>query len=218
MTKYKIEDYDVFIFDFDGTILDTECFHYQSYLKSLQDFNENINISENDFFEMVHNTDKTNFHNFLKSNNINYDELYQKKSDYYKQNIINNHIKYVGNIDIFLEKLKKKQKKLIMVTNSSIKSIDLLKISYPIINLFDKIYTKEDFTNKKPHPECYLKVQEVYKNSRMIGFEDSYQGMHALSQALNIKSIHIRPRDYYYNDFIKNNYNVEIIDNYNCFD
>ena len=161
---------------------------------------------------MVHNIDKSNFHNFLKSNNINYDELYQKKSEYYKQNIINNHIKYVGNIDIFLEKLKKKQKKLIMVTNSSIKSIDLLKISYPIINLFDKIYTKEDFTNKKPHPECYLKVQEIYKNSRMIGFEDSYQGMHALSQALNIKPIHIRPKNYYYNDFILDKNNIDMID------
>lgn len=34
---YYIDDYDVFVFDFDGTIINTEPYHFKAYLKSFQD-------------------------------------------------------------------------------------------------------------------------------------------------------------------------------------
>ena len=219
MKKYNIDDYDVFIFDFDGTIMDTEGFHYKSYLEALQYFESNITLNQDDFFRLVHNIDKTEFHKLLKKHDIldSYDKLYQIKGEYYKENILKNYIKYIGNIDKFLPKLKKKGKKIIMVTNSSINSINLFKSVYPIMNLFDEIYTKEDFKEKKPNPECYLKVQEMYKDCRMIGFEDSNIGMYALTQANLIKPFHIVSPGYYYNDQIGKKNNVEVINSYDCF-
>lgn len=219
MKKYNIDDYDLFIFDFDGTIMDTECYHYKSYLSALKHYNENINLTINEFFKLVHNTDKTDFHKLLERYKIhNYEEFYAKKSEFYKNNIINNKINYIGNVDKFIKKLKNKNKKFIIVTNSSIKSLEVFKEMYPILNLFDKIFTKEDFNKKKPDPECYLKIQDLYQSYKMIGFEDSNPGSCALSYATNIKPIHIKTPDYYYNDYIKNKYNFEIIDNYDCFD
>lgn len=219
MKKYNIDDYDVFIFDFDGTIMDTEGFHYKSYLRALQSLDPKITLNQDDFFRLVHDIDKTEFHKLLKKHEIfdDYDKLYQLKGEYYKENIIKNYINYIGNIDKFLTKLKKKGKKIIMVTNSSINSINLFKSVYPIMNLFDEIYTKEDFKEKKPNPECYLKIQELYKDCKMIGFEDSNAGMHALSQAKLIKPIHIASSNYYYNERIKKEYDVEVITTYNCF-
>lgn len=219
MKKYNIDDYDVFIFDFDGTIMDTEGFHYKSYLRALQSLDPKITLNQDDFFRLVHDIDKTEFHKLLKKHEIfdDYDKLYQLKGEYYKENIIKNYVNYIGNIDNFLPKLKSRKKKIIMVTNSSINSINLFKTVYPILNLFDKIYTKEDFKEKKPHPECYLKVQEMYKDCKMIGFEDSNVGMHSLSQAKLIKPIHIASPNYYYNERIKKEYDVEVIHSYDCF-
>lgn len=218
MKKYNINDYDVFIFDFDGTIMDTEYLHYKSYLKALQYFNPKIELDQDNYFRLVHDIDKTKFKNYLEKHEIlDYDKLYQLKGIYYKENVIKNYVNYFGNIDNFLPKLKKKGKKMVMVTNSSITSITLFKSIYPILNLFDKIYTKEDFKEKKPNPECYLKVQEIYKDHKMIGFEDSNVGMHALSHAKLIKPIHILSHNYYYNNRIKKEYNVEVITSYDCF-
>ena len=57
----------------------------------------------------------------------------------------------------------------------------------------------------------------MFKDYRMIGFEDSNIGMHALSQANLIKPIHILSPEYYYNDQIGKKNNVEVINNYDCF-
>lgn len=218
MNNFKIDDYDLFIFDFDGTILDTESNHYLSYMKTFKDLGKNIEIDKQNFFGLVHNIDKTNFFNFLKEVGLdNYNELYKYKSKIFLEIMDKARVSYIGNIEKFIDKIKNKNKEMIIVTNSSKQTMDNLKTKYSLLNLFDKIYTKDNFTKKKPDPECYLKIQDIYKNKRMIGFEDSYQGFHALSFAKSIKPFFIKSNDYYYNDVIKNNYEVEIIDNYDCF-
>ena len=219
MLKNNIDDYDIFIFDFDGTVLDTEYYHYSSYIESFKFFNKNIELDENNYFRLLHNIDKTEFYEYLKEKNINnYEKLYELKSENYNKYINNQKINNIGNIDKFLQKIKNKNKKIIMITNSSIKSINIFKEKYSIINYFDEIYTKENFTKKKPDPECYKIVAEKYKNYKMIGFEDSYPGFHALSLVKEIKPFHIKSLNYYYNDKIEKDYNVNIIENYDCFD
>lgn len=218
MKTYNIDDYDVFVFDFDGTIMDTEFFHYSAYIKAMKTYKHNLELNIQDYFKLLHNIDRTEFNYFIKIIGINnFNELYKKKAENYQELIHKNYINSIGNIESFLQKIKEKNKISIIVTNSSIKSIQIFKNKYPIFNYFDKIYTKEDFTKKKPDPECYLKIQNMYNNKKIVGFEDSYQGFHALYQAKNIVPFHISSKNYYYNEFIKNNYDVNVIENYNCF-
>ena len=218
MKQYNIDDYDLFIFDFDGTILDTESYHYEAYMKTFKDLGKNIELDIQNYFGLLHNIDKSHFYSFLKDLNIGtYDELHKIKSKNFLDIMNNTKVDYIGNIENFLNKLKSKNKELIIVTNSSEHTMNNLKKDYKLLNLFDKIYTKDNFTKKKPDPECYLKIQEIYKGKRMIGFEDSYQGFHALSFAKSIKPFFICAENYYYNDTIRYNYEVEIINNYDCF-
>lgn len=218
MKTYNIDDYDVFVFDFDGTIMDTEFLHYCAYMKAMKTYKHDLELDIQYYFKLIHNIDKTEFNYFLKTIGIHdFNELYKKKAENYLELINKNYINSIGNIEFFLQKIKEKDKISIIVTNSSIKSIEIFKDTYPILNYFDKIYTKEDFTKKKPDPECYLKMQNIYQDKKLIGFEDSYQGFHALYQVKNITPFHISSKNYHYNDFIKNNYNVNVIENYNCF-
>ena len=68
-------------------------------------------------------------------------------------------------------------------------------------------------TNKKPNPECYLKVCSDFPNLKKIGFEDSLTGIHALSLVPSIKSVFINSTDYYYYDYINKNYDLLLIIN-----
>ena len=67
--------------------------------------------------------------------------------------------------------------------------------------------------NKKPNPECYLKVCSDFPNSKKIAFEDSLTGIHALSLVPCIKSVFINSTDYYYYDYIIKNYDLLLIIN-----
>ena len=215
---YLIDNYDVFVFDFDGTILDTESYHYLAWKTSIQSEYPTFDISENDYFRLIHNLDTTTFCHFLqKEHNINnYQELYIKKGLYYKKLLKENEIESIGNVEVFLDRLVHKKKKLIICTNSSITSIQYLVNKYPFLKKFNKIYTKEDFTKRKPDPECYQKISNEYKGLRLIGFEDSLVGTHALCQVPEITSFHIRPPNYYHNSEIEK-YNNNVIDTYDVF-
>jgi len=224
---FNIDDYDVFIFDFDGTIINTEPYHFKAYLKSFQDLGVDFNfdLDFQKYCKMLHNIDRTEFNSVLNKYTIDYVKLYEQKSKNFLELIKNDFEqkinKFIGNCDVFLKKLKARNKELVMVTNSSIVSINNFKKFVPELELFDKIYTKEDFVKKKPDPECYLKVQEIYasQNKRMIAFEDSFQGFHALSFATQMKQMFIDPYNYYYSEFIKGHYeNVNFIKSYDCFE
>lgn len=219
---YKINDYDVFVFDFDGTIMDTERYHYLSWKKTIQEFIPDFNISEDDYFKYSHNLDKSTFKNYLSDTYglNNYDILYQKKGSHYNEFVKMRIHMFIGNIEMFLQKIctHKNKKELVMVTNSSISSIQLFVDLIPQLSVFNKIYTRENFTNRKPNPECYQKIVELYPNKRIVGFEDSNVGVHALCQVPQITPFHIKPAKYYYNDRIQKKYTITSIENYDCFE
>ena len=68
--SYNINDYDLFVFDFDGTIMDTEKYHYYSYLKAYKEFNNNIELDIKTYFKYLHNIDRSEYYNLLRSYNI----------------------------------------------------------------------------------------------------------------------------------------------------
>jgi len=219
---YSIKEYDLFIFDFDGTIIDTELYHYQAWKNVLNKEIIDFNLSEDNYFRMNHHLDTNTFRNFLKDKYElhNYDKLYKQKGIEYKKLIEHHELEYMDNIISFFKLIKKHNKELVMVTNSSKFTINLFLNKYSELNVFDEIYTKENFKHRKPNPECYQFIVQKYKNKKMIGFEDSLVGIHALCQVKEIDAFHILNKNmhYYYNDYIKENYNITQIKNYSVFE
>jgi arabinose-5-phosphate isomerase len=217
MLYNNILSYDLFVFDFDGTILDTEKHHCKAWNKSTKK-----NIPLIDYYKYFHSLDKKYSRMYLNINhNIeinNFDELYSTKQKIYNEMIQeeNENIQFIIGCYDLLEFIINNNKDFVIVTNTSIKNINIFKLKYPILNKALKIYTKEDFLVKKPNPECYLKIVNTYKNKKIIGFEDSLPGIHALYQVSDITPVYINNNNYYYNDYIKNKYsNIIITEQYN---
>ena len=219
--KLHILDYDLFIFDFDGTIMDTEEYHCLAWCNALSTYkNEKVNIPLNDYFKNFHSLEPNHSKNYLKfMHNIDlndYDSIYSEKQKYYHDFINKGFIDFVKNAYDFLEFLISYNKKFIIVSNTSNKFIETYSHQYPILNNAFKIYTKEYFINRKPNPECYLHIINEFKDEKKICFEDSLIGFEALYQVVQyIKPVFINNKNYYYHDYIIQNYqNIIIANNY----
>ena len=212
---HSLNDYDLFVFDFDGTIMDTEKIHYKAWINILQKFVcKNIFFDYGTYIKIFHTIDVSNKKKYLlmKYDIENYDILYELKQKEYNKLINENEVLLVNNFEKIINFINEHNKKIVIVTNTSIKNINFFSEKYPIITKnVDRIYTKENFINKKPHPECYLKIINDYPNHKIIGFEDSLYGFHCLYQVNKIKPVYIYHDNYYYNEYIIKTYNNIIV-------
>jgi len=215
-----INKYDLFIFDLDDTLINTENYHYDAWIKTLKNnINNDFSITHDYFFSKFHTINKDGIKNYLtnelylddpnkvisEKNNI-YIKLIQKESQ---------NIKMVDGAEDLLELIISNNKKFVIVSNSLKSNIDFYSDLFPILKHSSKNYYREMFQNKKPNPECYLSVINDFPNERMIGFEDSITGIEALTQVKEITHVFINSPKYIHYDYIINNYNsITIIKNY----
>lgn len=222
INNYELLKYDLFIFDFDGTILDTEKYHCLAWNQALSELNnKEITLSLDNYFKYFHTLNSINQQIILKNfYNVNdYNEIYKRKHHFYNKIIKRVRIEFVEGIEDFLNFLVNNNKKFIIVTNTSIKYIEIFQEYHSILNKAHKIYTKEDFFHRKPNPECYIRVLNDFPFEKKIGFEDSYCGLHALYQIHDIQPILYLNKNYYYTDVILKNYpNTILTDKYNIND
>jgi len=217
----NILDYDLFVFDFDGTIMDTEKTHCKAWGNVLSNYtNKEVIINICDYQKYFHSLIKDyskNYLNIIHSIKYeDYDVLYKLKQNMYEELIKIEDIKLIDGMEKFLNYLINNNKKFVIVSNTSKKFIDFYSIKYPILKNTYKIYTKELFVNRKPNPECYLYIVNEFKNHKIIGFEDSLPGMNALYQVNNITPVFIYDKEYYYNNLIIQKYkNIILLENYN---
>jgi len=216
-----INNYDLFVFDLDDTLIKTEKYHYESWIKILQNkLGLKFYIDYNFFCSKFHSINQDNIKLYLKNDLQikDIEEVIQQKNNYYL-NLINNNknnLKLVDGVNELIEKIIIKNKKFIIVSNSLKSNIDYFINLFPILKNSSKNYYRELFINKKPHPECYLKVIEDFPNKKIIGFEDSITGIHSITQVKNIDTIFINNSSYFYYNYIINNYKLKlIIENYN---
>jgi HAD superfamily hydrolase (TIGR01509 family) len=204
--------FDLYIFDLDGTIINTEQLHYKAYKNTLLFFNIDIEFNFNIYCKYAHYND-IKMKEFIETFDISYEKFYNKKKEYYLS-YLDNDLELIDGIDTLISKLKQENIPICLVTHSDIDIINKLKIKLPLLNLFDKIICKNDYFFKKPNPECYLNALQFFEHIKNpIGFEDSYKGYLSLKNA-NITSVFIGDYNYYYYHKIKP---INMINTYNNF-
>jgi beta-phosphoglucomutase-like phosphatase (HAD superfamily) len=215
-----LDNYDLFLFDLDDTLVKTEKIHYEAWLMTLKQFiDKDFSISEDEFYKIFHSDIPNNIpiylSNVLKLNDINTiinskNTLYFQLIERYKNNII-----MVEGCEKFIEKILEKNKKFIIVSNSLKYHIEFFQRLFPILENSSAIYYREMFKNKKPDPECYRKVVEDFPNMKMVCFEDSLTGIKAATQISELDVVYINSPNYPHHTNILSNYNITHIFNYN---
>jgi beta-phosphoglucomutase-like phosphatase (HAD superfamily) len=213
--------YDLFIFDLDDTLVKTETFHYNAWLKTLQQtVDPTFSITTDAFFSIFHSITPNNIQNYLKNDlqivDTDINKVIHLKNTIYFDMINNQKLDLclLDGCELFIEQLLLHNKKFVIVSNSLKQHIDFFSELFPILKNSSKNYYREILVNRKPHPECYLKVISDFPNMTMVGFEDSITGIHSITAAPNIFTYFINTTDYHHYDYIINNYPVVTINSY----
>jgi len=214
------DSYDLYIFDLDDTIVKTEHLHYDAWIKTLKHFiSEDFYITKNFFLSKFHCIRPDTIVKYLSEelNIPNYQDAINYKNEvYYKLINENKHtFNLIDGLSNYLENIIKLNKEFVIVSNSLKSNIDFFSDLFPILKKSSKNYYREIIKNKKPNPECYLTVVKDFPSRRMIGFEDSITGIHAITAVPEIKTMFINTSEYYHYDYIMKNYNIRNIQDYN---
>lgn len=209
-------EYDLFIFDLDNAVIQTEKYHYLAWIKTLQNILGNDFIISFEYFcEKFHSKDSENINKYLINQLLieNIDEIIENKNKNYLDIINENkeNIKLVDGVELFLNMILENNKKFIIVSNSLSMHIEFYLNLFPILKNAIKYYSRELFVKKKPNIECYLKVINDFPTQKKISFEYNITGIHSLSHVKDIKTVFVNNKKYVHYQFILKNYHDIII-------
>lgn len=182
-----VNDFKLFLFDFDGLLVNTEEIHFLAYKKMCADRGFDLNWDFNHYCMMSHyESDKLKKQIYAHLPDLyrmepSWEVLYAEK----KKNMINllqeGAVHLMPGAEILLREIDKADICRAVVTNSPKEQIDLIKEKNPILNTIPYWFTRETYTNPKPDPECYLNaIEKTGIKEKIIGFEDTPRGMRAL--------------------------------------
>lgn len=165
------------LFDFDGTLFDTDSAHELAFQKTFLTFN----LGECPPYESLKGIKtKEVFANYADDEAM-VKKLASFKSQTYQADL--NSIKALVDFNL-IRQLKSVGHRIFIVTGGSRLSIDLLLNMHQIVGFFDGIIAANDYTKSKPDPESFLTCISKFNISGiMYGIEDSMQGIESLKNA-----------------------------------
>ncbi len=184
-----IGNFDLFLLDFDGLLVDTEPIHYQAYINLCAKRGFTLPWTFSQFCEIAHTSAeglKREIYALfpaLYEKEPNWSVLYEEKKREYEDIILKKELSLLPGVFSLIESLKKEKKECCVVTNSVRAHVEKIKTKIPLLQQIPHWITRESYENPKPHPECYQKAIKLYaKGKNIIGFEDSIRGLKALLQ------------------------------------
>lgn len=180
----ELSNYDLFLFDCDGLLVDSERMHYDSFMEAFSFFNIPVSLDYVSYCQLVgHNLDS------LKQFALGGDpfgvwgELYAYKNQRYIGRLRENRIELMPGVREVLVALAKLNKKSVVVTNGTRAMIPGIIQRHDCLRMIEDWVTRECYENPKPAPDAYVYAYNkfFYPGIRVIGFEDSEKGLRSLT-------------------------------------
>ena len=176
-----ILNFEVFLFDLDGVIIDSEKIHYECYKESISKYTT-YKLTWDKYCEIHHSAD----------NNFNilfpefYSQIYIYKQELYKNRI--NEIQLINGFEQFFNILIQNGKKICIVTDALQETVNIIVNKFIFLKKVNLIISRNEIQNRKPNSECYLNALKLYLQkyelNEIIAFEDSYKGWLAVNQVV----------------------------------
>jgi len=196
--------YDLFLFDFDGLLVNTEELHFGAYRQmcALRGFKLNWDMRQ--FFRAAQfdaeGLKKAIYAQFpeLFRQEPNWGVLYAEKKMHYQALLHTGDLKMMPGAEKLLQQLAKAGIRRCVVTNSPRVQVEAIGQRLPILHTIPVWITREDYKEPKPHPESYQTAiaKLARPGDRIIGFEDSTRGLKALLGAGVKEAVLISPPDH----------------------
>lgn len=167
-----------FLFDLDGTIVDTVEYHKTTWASIIQKLD--LNVLDYDLDSLIHYPSKEIFRMILHENYeyTNIEKFLLENDSMFLDITRGKDLLAVGFIE-YIQYIKKAGKLTGLISSSSTNVIYTILHRTKISDFFDLVISGEDVRYGKPNPECYIlglkRLNISYKNA--IAFEDSLHGI-----------------------------------------
>ena len=183
-----IKDYQLFLFDFDGLLVNTEEIHFQAYQKMCTNRGCDLPWDFSRYCRAAHYNQETLRRELmeavpgLREMESDWETLYQEKKQAMVELLSMGSVKMMPGAGELLSALDRERIARCVVTNSPNEQIELIKQGNPVLDTIPHWFTRETYSKAKPDPECYLNAIDKLcpKGGSVIGFEDTPRGMRAL--------------------------------------
>jgi beta-phosphoglucomutase len=180
-----IHDFQLFLFDFDGLLVNTEHLHLQAYENMLGKRGYRLGWSFGRFCELAHlnaTAVREGIYAQFPDLEPNWEILYKEKKENYFQLLQSGKVELMPGVELLLKALVDARIRTCVVTNALFDQTLLIRSQIPLLKTIPHWVTREEYEKPKPSPECYLRAIQLYgeKGDRIVGFEDSVRGLEAL--------------------------------------
>ena len=183
-----IDKYQLFLFDLDGLLVNTEEVHFNAYKEMCRgrgftlpwDFPKYFRIANADA-QALERCIYAEFPQLQKSEPT-WAILYKEKSRAFLHLLEQTPALLLSGAEILLRALERANKKRCVVTHSSKELASLLMKQNPVLQTIEHWFTRQDYHLPKPAPDGYLKAIETLAepDDAIVGFEDSNRGLVSL--------------------------------------
>lgn len=185
-----IDSFDLFLFDFDGLLVNTEELHYKAYKQMCAQHGINLYWNFKRYCQFAHYSSNgvrdQLYLEFpqLRELSLSWDALYEEKKQALLALIESEPIPLMPGVEALLLSLQENKKRSCVVTHSPSIIVDQVRAKNPLLGTIPYWITRESYIHPKPNPECYqVAIAKLQKQKdRIIGFEDTPRGVQALMQ------------------------------------
>lgn len=173
------------IFDLDGTLIDNNAYHLQSWIKYLK--NKNREISEEEYKANVNGRTNKDVIEYIYQRKMEDAEamVYAHEKEAIYRELYQPHITPVAGLLPLLQKLKDLRISMAIATSGIQVNIDFMFDNIPMREYFDVIVNSAHISKGKPDPEIYIKTAELLNVApeNCLVFEDAVVGINSAKAA-----------------------------------
>ncbi len=173
------------IFDLDGTLIDNNAFHLQSWKQYLKDIGKHI--SEEAYKAHINGRTNKDAVEYIYGRQMSDEEamIYTLQKEEIYRSLYQPFIKPVKGLVPLLEKISALNMPMAIATSGIQVNIDFMFSHIPIQHYFKAIVNSAHIKTGKPDPEIYFKTAELLKVNpeKCLVFEDAVVGVQAAKAA-----------------------------------
>jgi len=173
------------IFDLDGTLIDNNSFHLQSWIQYLK--NQNREISEEEYKANVNGRTNKDVIEYIYGRKMDDAEamVYAHEKEAVYRQLYQAHIVPVAGLLTLLQKLKNDNIPMAIATSGIQVNIDFMFENISIRQYFDVIVNSSHISKGKPDPEIYIRTAQLLNVApeNCLVFEDAVVGINSAKAA-----------------------------------
>jgi len=207
-SDYISMDFKAFIFDFDGTLVESEHVNIAAARQAFESFG--YRLLENDHSYVVGRSSADYIPILAEKYGIPVElaETIRKNQREAYQGLWDEIATIMPDAKNTLEILKSRNKMLSLATTNRIHTVEKFINAFDLHGFFSLILTQEDVTHRKPHPEVYLLAKQriALSEEEILVVEDSEVGVAAAKAAglycAAVPNQHTRSHDFSRADYV----------------